>query len=200
MSAARLVLMVLMTLLAIPGDAQTAPDPAAQPFQWDTKCEQRGCMLFLDVLHGAAGQKNEPDPKDAHQYISLMVGVDRESRKPAILSLHFPPDAEMSQGFFVAFADDKQTNGQWDIKPAAGSMEHLGFDGCDKDSCVARMREGKVDDGNGGLTDLVGEFLRHDHLWLLYTRKGEPIRTMIPLGPYKRAYQRVIDVELTPQK
>jgi hypothetical protein len=171
-----------------------------QAFHWDTQCQEKGCMLFLDVLHGAAGEASPPDPKDSKQYISLMVAIDRETRKLVYLAFHLPPDADPKQGFFVAFASDRQSNGQVTIEPDKASLMNLGFDSCDADSCIARLREGKVDDGKGGLIDLLQGFNEKDHLWLMYTRKGKPIRTMIPLVPYRTAYRHVLDVELAPQK
>lgn len=170
-------------------------------FHWDVQCEQRGCMMSLDVLHGALGEKKAPDPKDSRQYLSLMVAVDRMTRKPAYLAFHFPPDADQKQGFFIKFVKDELVNGQWSLKPDVDLLKDaLGFDSCDADSCVARLREGKVDDGHGGLIDLFKQFNSADHLWLLYARKGQPIRTMIPLGPFKTAYKQVIEKELAPQQ
>lgn len=167
-------------------------------FKWDVKCEARGCMLFLDVLHGAAGQ-TPPDPKDSHQYISVMVAVDRVTRSPAYLAFHFPPDADERQGFFVAFAKDQQIEGKWQVKPDTKPLQ-LGFDSCDKESCVARMKEGKVLDEKGGFIDLLQSFQQEDHLWLLYTKGGQPIRTLIPLGPFRSAYQHVLTSDLAPQR
>jgi hypothetical protein len=170
-----------------------------QAFHWDTQCQEKGCMLFLDVLHGAAGQTTPPDAKDSKQYISLMVAIDRATRKSAYLAFHFPPDADPKQGFFVAFASDTQSNGQITIEPDKASLLNLGFDSCDSDSCVARLREGKVDDGKGGLVDLLKDFNEKDHLWLMYTRKKKPIRTMIPLDSYRIAYQHLLATEFASQ-
>ncbi len=165
-------------------------------FHWDVKCQERGCMMFLDVLHGAIGEKAPPDPNDSKQYISLMVAVDRATRKPAYLAFHFPPDGDEKHGFIVGFAFDKTEKGRFTLKPDPDGTNHLGFDSCEADSCVARMREGKVDDGKGGFIDLLQKFNTADHLWLMYTRKGQPIRTMIPLGPFKTAYTQVVTKEL----
>jgi hypothetical protein len=176
-----------------------AQDPN-DAFKWDVKCVQRGCMLSLDVLHGAAGEKSPPDPQDTRQYISLMVAVDRATRQPAYMAFHFPPDADQKQGFYVGFAKDERVNKEWHVKPDKSAMYDLGFDSCDKDSCVARMREGKVADGKGGFISLFDKFESEDHLWLMYTRAGQPIRTLIPLGPFKSTYQHVLMTELAPQR
>lgn len=157
-------------------------------------------MLFLDVLRGAAGERKPPNPADSRQYISLMVAVDRATRQPAYMAFHLPPDADRKQGFFIAFTKDEQTNGQWHINPEAGTMNDIAFDSCDADSCVARMRQGKVEDGKGGFIDLLQEFNSADHVWLMYTRHGKPIRTMIPLEPFQSAYKRVLTVDLAPQR
>jgi len=155
-------------------------------------------MLFLDVLHGAEGQKTPPNPHDSRQYISLMVAIDRATRKPAYLAIHIPPDADRGKGFFIGFAKDEQVNGQWNTKVVPGSVLNLGFDSCDKDSCVARIREGKVADDKGGFIDLLDEFDSADHLALMYARQGQLIRTSIPLNPYRTAYKKAI-AELTAQ-
>ena len=191
--------LLLYMLLATASREAVAQD-IDQLFRWDTQCQQKSCMLFLDVLHGAAGEVTPPDPKDSKQYISLMVAVDRTTRKPAYLAFHFPPDADPKQGFFVAFASGTQTNGKISLQPDKASLMNLGFDSCDADSCVARLREGKVDDGKGGLIDLLQGFDEKDHLWLMYTRKGKPIRTMIPLDPYRTAHRHVLDIEFASQK
>lgn len=168
-------------------------------FKWDVQCMDRGCMLSLDVLHGAAGQKKPPNPKDARQYISMMVAVNRTTREPDYLAFHIPPDADPKQGFWIAFAKDQQIEGKWQIKPDGKPLE-LGFDSCDKDSCVARMREGKVDDEHGGFIDLLQSFHSDDHIWLMYVKNGEPIRTMIPLAPFKSAYEHVLTTDMPSQK
>jgi hypothetical protein len=157
-------------------------------------------MLFLDVLHGASDGEVAPDAKDASQYISLMVAIDRQTKQVAYMAFHFPPAADQKQGFFVAFANDKKVNGQWTVAQDPGSLENLGFDSCDQDSCVARLREGKVDDGKGGLIDLAEKFMSDDHVWLLYAVHGKPIRTMIPLGGYKATYRNIMTTELLPQR
>lgn len=159
----------------------------------------RGCMLFLDVLHGAAGRKKPPNPKDARQYISLMVAVDRLTREPDFLSFHIPPDADRSQGFRIGFAKDQQVQGTWHTKVEENQYE-LAFDSCDKDSCVARMREGKVDDGQGGFIDLLQSFHNEDHVWLMYMKNGQAITTMIPLGPFRSAYEHLLTTDMPPQK
>lgn len=187
------VLIVLFTMASTFAVAQNID----QAFHWDTQCQEKGCMLFLDVLHGATGEAVPPDPKDSKQYISLMVAIDRATRKPAYLAFHFPPDADPQQGFFVAFASDAQTDGQITVEPDKASLLNLGFDSCDADSCVARLREGKVDDGKGGLIDLLQGFNKKDHLWLMYTRNRKPIRTMIPLDSYRNAYQHLLATELS---
>lgn len=155
-------------------------------------------MLSLDVLHGAADQKAAPNPNDSRQYISVMVALDRATRKPAYLAIHIPPDADQSKGFFIGFMKDEQVNGRWNTKVVPGSVLNLGFDSCDKDSCVARMREGKVADDKGGFIDLLDEFDSADHLALMYTRQGQLIRTSIPLSPYRTAYKKALG-ELAPQ-
>lgn len=190
----------VLTFLALTAGTLAFAQNGVQAFRWDTQCQEKGCMLFLDVLHGAAGETTSPDPKDSRQYISLMVAVDRSTSKPAYLAFHFPPDADPKQGFFVAFASDAQSNGHRAVEPDKASLMNLGFDSCDSDSCVARLREGKVDDGKGGLIDLLQVFNKNDHLWLMYTRKGKPIRTMIPLDPYRAAYQHMLRTELKPQQ
>lgn len=159
----------------------------------------RGCMLFLDVMHGALGQKKPPDPKDSRQYISLMVSVDRSTREPGYLAFHFPPDADPKQGFWIAFVKDQQIEGQRDIKADSKPLE-LGFDYCDKDSCVARMKEGKVDDEKGGFINLLQSFQSEDHIWLAYVKDGQPIRTMIPLSPFRSAYSHVLTTDMPPPK
>ncbi len=40
----------------------------------------------------------------------------------------------------------------------------LGFDYCDKDSCVARMKEGKLDDAKGGFINLLRSFQSEDYI------------------------------------
>jgi len=156
-------------------------------------------MLFLDVLHGAVDQKTPPDPRDSKQYISLMVAVDRATKQPAYLAFHFPPDADQPQGFFIAFVKDERIEGKWHLKPDSKPLD-LGFDSCDKESCVARMKEGKVVDEKGGFINLLQSFQQEDHVWLAYTKNGQPIRTMIPLAPFRSAYQHVLTTDLAPQK
>jgi hypothetical protein len=191
---------LLFALVLFNGRQKSSAQALDDAFRWDVRCQPLGCTLFLDVLHGSADEKTPPNSKDSRQYISLMVAVDRATRMPAYLAFHFPPDADQKPGFFIAFAYDTEVNGRRGVQPDPDSMNELGFDSCDADSCVARMREGKVDDGKGGFIDLLRQFNTADHLWLMYTRKGKPIRTMIPLRPFKTAYQRVMSTDLAPQE
>ena len=178
--------------LALPGTAQTADQvrAAQQLYQWDVQCEARGCMLFLDVLHGFKGQEKRPDPRDAHQYLSLAVGLDRRTRMPASLTLRFPPDADRPAGFTAAFASDEHRDGHWQIKMDPGAPVGVAFESCDADACVSRLPEGRLRGSRGEVVDLLSRFQRSDFLLLAYTRRGKAVSTLVPLGPYKAAYTK----------
>jgi hypothetical protein len=193
-----LLLVAAATVLAAALPAQQ-PKPEVDPsdalVKWDTQCMPRGCMLMTDVLRGYSD--DPPRPKDDREYISLMVAIDRTTRKPAFFAFHVDPRAQQPDGIFIAFTKTVPDGKGWKMEIDKGSTHRLPFTTCDKTSCVARIGEGIACDENGKPDlDLLAKFEDSSSALLLYIRDGHAYRTMVLLSSFKKTYQHLLDNEL----
>ncbi len=161
--------------------------------KWDFKCGDKGCMMFTDVL---IGDPDHPADPNHPEYITIGVAINRSTRKPDFFSFDVPPDADRNQGIIIAFAKTVKDGKGWKLVKDKDSMSQLDFNSCDEESCVARVHpEILSSDGRSNL-DLLDEFLHSSQIWILFTRKGAPYRTMKALFPFQRDYQHLMETEL----
>jgi len=183
---------------AAPPQADKAPqvDPIeALAGKWDSKCGEKGCMMFTDVL---IGDPDHPaDPKHL-EYITIGVAFNRSDRKPQFFSFDLPPDVDRKQGVIIAFFDTVKSGKGWKLVKDKDSMSQLDFNSCDEESFVARVHpEILSSDGSPGI-DLLDKFQHSSQIWFLFTRKGVPYRTMKALFPFQRDYKHLMETELKP--
>lgn len=181
-------------LLLAPCLAQPA-DWADSLVKWTMTCSPRGCLMQTDVLRGAS--EDPPDAADVREYVSIFVAVDRTTRKPAYFAFHVDPRARQDQGIFIAFTETTNGPNGWKIGLDEDGTSRLAFEKCDENSCVVRVRAGRVEAGQEThRMDLLDKFLNANHAMLLYVRDGKPYRTMVLLSSFKKEYRRVLSAEL----
>jgi len=192
-----------MMLFLVPvahAQKSTSDDTASDLLvKWDTQCIPRGCLLMTDVLRGYS--EDPPDEKDDREYISIMVAIDRTTRKAAYFAFHVDPRARKDDGIFVTFTKTVPDGKSWKMFLDKKALTRIPIDSCDNDSCISRIGEGILCDDNGKpKTDLLARFMDSSSLIVLYTRNGHPYRTMILLSSFKKAYQHLLDNELAVSK
>lgn len=164
--------------------------------KWNTECSPKGCILETDVLRGDSG--NPADPKDFREYIGIYVPVDRATQKPAYFAFHIDPRAHQDNGIFITFSATTRDGDSWKMNLDPEGVSRLMFDKCDEQSCVVRVPNGLVQEGNEShRMNLLDKFLSSDHLLILYMRDGNAYRTMVILSSFKKAYQRLVANELS---
>lgn len=147
--------------------------------KWDIQCSERGCLMFTDVLVG------DPD---------LM---DRTTRKPAYFAFHVPSNADRTQGVMITFSNALPDGVTWKMELDSEGASRLPFESCEQDSCLARVKNEIAADGKDShKTDLLDNFLNSNHILFLYTRDGQPYRTIKPLFPFQAAFKQLLETEL----
>jgi hypothetical protein len=189
----------------------TKPTPATTPTQvdktarvdpiealagkWDSKCGEKGCVMFTDVL---IGDPDHPaDPKHP-EFITIAVAINRSTRKPDFFSFQLPANADRKQGVIIAFARTVKDGKSWKLVKDKDSMSQFDFNSCDEKSCVARVHAEILSSDNSPNIDLLDKFLHMDQIWFLYAKNGVPYRTMKALFPFQRDYKHLMETELKP--
>lgn len=160
--------------------------------------------MSLDIPRGESDY-----PMDPHnpEYITIAVAIEKATRKAAFFSFHVPANANPTQGIFVIFSKTIRKSNQkeclsdevpvtcFHMQLDQEGPSRLQFDSCnaESESCVARVEDGLVEEGEEThKMNLLEKFLSSDHLLIIYvTRDGHPMRTMVALFPFKKAYERV---------
>ncbi|MGA2348878.1 MAG: hypothetical protein ABSF70_00480 [Terracidiphilus sp.] len=179
---------------------QTGENSKVDPIEalagkWDSKCGDKGCMMFTDVL---IGDPDHPATPDHPEYITIGVAINRSDRKPQFFSFDLPPDADHKQGVIIAFANTVRDGKGWKLVKDKDSMPQLDFNSCDEESCVARVHPEILSSDGSPNIDLLDKFMHSSQIWFLFTRKGVPYRTMKALFPFQRDYQHLMETELKP--
>jgi|SRR6185312_6907374 len=188
------ILAITLCLPSLFAQSATKANPIeALAGKWDVHCIQKGCLMFTDVL---IGDPDHPADLKHPQYITIAVAINRSDRKPAYIDFDLPPDADRSQGFFVAFAKTSKDGKNWKLTLVKSATAHLVFMSCNEDSCKGRAVKGVIPSDGEPPVDLLREFLQNDQILFLFTRNGEPYRTMRALFPFQRAYQHLMKTEL----
>lgn len=153
---------------------------------------------MTDVLRGDSG--NPANPEDSREYIGIYVAVDRDTQKPAYFAFHVDPTSRQDQGVFIAFTKTTKDGNAWKMGMDADGAARLSFSSCNRDSCVARVSCGIVEESKDGhRIDLLEKFLDSDAVLLLYLKDGKAYRTMVVLSSFKREYRRLL-ASLAPSK
>jgi len=173
----------------------SSEDWAAALVKWDTDCQPKGCILETDILRG--NSDDPADPKDSREYISIYVAVDRATRQPAYFAFHVDPRAQQNNGIFIGLTKTVGQGNSSKVDLDQEGTSRLMFDKCDAQSCVVRVPNGTVEEGNDShRMDLLQKFLSSDHLVILYLRGGKAYRTIIILSSFRKAYERLLANEL----
>jgi hypothetical protein len=176
---------------------KTAPvDPiAALAGKWDSKCGDKGCVMFTKVL---IGDPDHPaDPKHP-EFITIAIAINRGTRKPDFFSFELPANADRKQGVILMFAKTVKDGNSWKMVEDKDSMSQLDFNSCDKESCIARVHPEILSSDGSPNIDLLDKFLNSSHIYFIYTKKGKPYRSLKALFPFQRDYKHLMETELKP--
>jgi len=179
--------------------AQSAKDDAMgkEIVSWETKCAARGCLLQTDVLRGVSGDtEHPPDPKDARDYVSLDVAIDRSDRKPAYFLFTVDPRAEQKNGIFLAFVKTVPDGKSFKAEMDATGAFRVNFDTCKESGCFARVLGGIAHDKDEKEVDLLSKFRDSSLLLVLYLRDGKAYRTSVLLKSFQLEYEAVMQDKL----
>lgn len=163
--------------------------------KWDSKCSEKGCAMFTDVL---IGDPDHPaDPKHP-EFITIGVAINRSDRKPAYFAFYVPADADRKQGIIIMFSKTVKDGNGWKMVEDKDSMSQLDFNSCDEKSCVARVHPEILSSDGSPSIDLLDKFLNSNHIYFIYTKKGKPFRALKALFPFQRDYKHLMETELKP--
>jgi invasion protein IalB len=172
------------------------PDPIeALAGKWDFKCSDKGCMMFTEVL---IGDPDHPADIKHPQYITMAVVINRSTRKPDFFEFDLPADADRNQGVVIAFLNTVKDGKNWKLVKDKNSMSQLDFNACDQESCIARVHAEILSSDRSPNIDLLDKFLHSTQIWIMFTKNGEPYRTMKALFPFQRDYEKLMETELKP--
>lgn len=163
--------------------------------KWDSKCSDKGCVMFTDVL---IGDPDHPADLEHPEYITIAVAINRSDRKPAYFAFYVPADADHSKGVIITFAKTKRDGNHWKSDVDKNTVSQLDFNSCDQESCVARVHPEILSSDGKPNIDLLEEFLNSDHILFLYIKEGQPYRTIKALFPFQRDYKHLMETELKP--
>ena len=161
--------------------------------EWDSKCGEKGCMMFTDIL---IGDPDHPSDPKHPEYITIGVAINRSDRKPAYFSFHVPADADRKQGVIIMFSKTVKDGNSWKMVEDKNSMSQLDFNSCDEESCVARVHPEILSSDGSPSIDLLDKFLNMNHIFFIYTKKGKPYRALGALFPFQRDYKHLMETEL----
>jgi len=163
--------------------------------KWDSKCSDKGCVMFTDVL---IGDPDHPaDPKHP-EFITIAIAINRSTRKPDFFSFELPANADRKQGVILMFAKTVKDGNSWKMVEDKDSMSQLDFNSCHKESCIARVHPEILSSDGSPNIDLLEKFLNSSHIYFIYTKKGKPYRSLKPLFPFQRDYKQLMETELKP--
>lgn len=170
-----------------------APDPShdalAQLWTWDVECQEKGCLMFLDIAHGEGA---EPE------FLTITVAVNRKSKDVAFISFIVPNGADLDKGLAIGFTNSNQrADGQWDMQLAEGSTRVLKFEGCREDFCTARAVGGIVPATvDAAASDLLAAFLNNRNVLFFYWVGGERRKAAATLANFHSQYATVLQERL----
>jgi invasion protein IalB len=178
--------------------AQPEKTPQTDPIEalagkWDSKCDEKGCVMFTDVL---IGDLDHPADSKHPEYITIAVAINRSTRKPDFFSFELPANADRKQGVILMFSKTVKDGNGWKMVEDKDSMSQLDFNSCDKESCVARVHPEILSSDGSPNIDLLDKFLNSSHIYFIYTKKGKPYRALKALFPFQRDYKHLMETEL----
>ncbi len=163
--------------------------------KWDSKCGDKGCVMFTDVL---IGDPDHPADLQHPEYISIAVAINRSDRKPAYFAFYVPANADHTKGVIIAFAKTKRDGDHWKSDVDKNTMSQLDFNSCDEESCVARVHPEILSSDSSPNINLLDKFLNMNHIYFIYTKNGKPYRALGALFPFQRDYKHLMETELKP--
>ena len=163
--------------------------------KWDFACTDMRCTMFTDVL---IGDPDHPTDIMHPEHITMAVAINRSTRKPDFFEFDLPANADRNQGVFIAFLSTVKDGASWKLVKDKDSMSQLDFNSCDEKSCIARVHAEILSSDGSPNVDLLGKFLHSTQIWIMFTKKGEPYRTIKALFPFQRDYRRLMETEIKP--
>jgi hypothetical protein len=158
---------------------------------WHINCMQKGCLASVDILRGESG--DPPNPSNSDEFISVTVGVDRNSHRPSVLIFEVDPHADKQAGVDLLFARTVTDGKDWRLALDTNGSVHLLFQNC-KTACTAVIGGGTPDEQTMKLcSNFVTRMQSDNHLFVLYTRNGHSYRTAVSLALFKEAYASLLN-------
>jgi hypothetical protein len=163
--------------------------------QWDIDCQEKGCLMFTDIHRSV---RERPANPARPEYITLAVGIGRQSKRPSHFAFHVPPGADRQRGLSITFLRSfAVTFGKWGIEGDDSEPIVLAFDSCDEESCVARASNHTPESGEI-VKKLTQKFFSRSHILLDYIDNNETISTSMILSSFREAYYSLCEKELKP--
>jgi len=181
----------LVTLLCAAGSAGASQDRSEEAgSKWDTKCTEKGCLMFTDVLRG---DPQHPANPQHPEYLTIAVGVDRATKRPSYFGFYVPPTADPKQGLSIKFP--RVLAGAEGQEADKDLPLHLEFESCDHESCMATVSGGTPEDDKL-VNDLFYRFSTRADVLFLYVANGETLRTTKALSRFQRDYKQLVETQL----
>jgi len=172
--------------LAISGCAALAPTPETlqdiPPLPpWNVQCAETRCAMEIQVRFG-----DSKHPERA----GLGVALDRSVGRASFITVLVPPNVPPNSEVVIRFVDSVRDGDGWKLVPV-GDFMGLPIMECSHDFCMARVHP-QIDSRDGRSTDLFTELQQRRFIWVLFKRKGEPERVMIPVSGFPAALTKVL--------
>jgi hypothetical protein len=156
----------IATLFLLPGNSVRAQSPAENLIKaqqaWQIKCMPKGCIASVDILRGESG--DPPDANDTNQYVSLAVAVNRNDRRPSLVTFEVDPNADQQSGIDALFAHTAPDGKGWKVVVDPNGPMRLPFRRCGKTTCTFFIGGGTPDEATmKQCADLVARMQAEDH-------------------------------------
>lgn len=184
-----LSLFIILSAGCFSQNTGTAGDGDDDGLTWDTRCVEKSCVLFTEVL----GESGSPTAaEDPSKFVAIGVKLDRSTLKPQSFVFLVPPNAEQNQGVVISFGKAKKKGDPWTTELDVHGASRIPVTSCNKDTCVVEVLGGLLEEGKGShKTDLLHEFLHSEYFLFLYRSEGKSHSNMVLLSPFKEAYEKV---------
>ena len=193
-----LSLFIILSAGCFAQNTGTAGDGDDDGLTWDTRCVEKTCVLFTEVL----GESGSPTAaEDPSKFVAIGVKLDRSTLKPQSFVFLVPPNAEQNQGVVISFGKAKKEGDHWTTELDVDGASRIPFASCDKNTCTVQVPGGLLEEGKEShRTDLLYEFLHSGYVLFLYWGQGKAHSNMVLLSPFKKTYEKVRASEIAAPK
>ena len=164
---------------------KAAINAARKIYTWDLQKSTRGTMMFLDAPY----QRND---SSKIKYLTLAVAKEPTKKRPDFISVIVPNYILQANGIFIMFSKTVLKNGHWTSQLEKGKPVRIHFEGCNSETCTARMIGGYANKGENKV-DIFQKFLTYDNVYfLLIYPDGSHKTVAVPLFSFKKQYKKLV--------